>query len=340
MATNTTSTESISLESNSSVANIASTVNIIPYEITDFAANLGIVPGVNNAGVSTVSSDNQLFGTFPPLQVEPILDEQTIQNEDDVFPSSEFKFLPKIFDILETLEANQDTKQKTNQDTRQKTNKLMENLREQFERGRNILENLPGSDLTREEQDRLIKERKGFLAKRRTEREKYLKTSIMQQNDPRSNSGIELSSGPTTFLSDISLSGRTSFLRAPNMNAQTFLPNPNTSMQNTFLSQHNISGETFLSDPNISDQATFLVDPTMSGQSTFLPDPNNILETPISQDPNAILNTAEMLSSENSLDTSNFNDFVTSTSLFNVDLFDQDLSTNDLSGDSINPEDI
>ncbi|CAG8483685.1 6098_t:CDS:2 [Paraglomus occultum] len=80
-------------------------------------------------------------------------------NDDErIFQRSEFTFLPQIAQILELIESSND---------KQEINKLTLKLKESFQRCHQILEDLPGADLSREAQDELLAEEKDILQQKK-----------------------------------------------------------------------------------------------------------------------------------------------------------------------------
>ncbi|CAG8545006.1 6849_t:CDS:2 [Ambispora gerdemannii] len=168
-------------------------LNLVPVDVpgndsVSGNANLAATTAANtsNTGVG-VPLGNTILGGFDVLDnstttatgglknVQPINSQQQPPQQphlQDVFPREEFKFLPKIYELFDVFESKTDSRPQVHQ--------LMEKLRHQFEHGRSILENLPGVDLVREQQDRLIHNQKEYLLKRKAQRQKYLNLPLLK----------------------------------------------------------------------------------------------------------------------------------------------------------------
>ncbi|CAG8639956.1 16882_t:CDS:2 [Acaulospora morrowiae] len=86
------------------------------------------------------------------------------------FPREEFSFLPHIIQILEKVETG-----KNEQEIKNMTRKL----KEKFRKCQQILHELPGADLSREEQEQILRQEKQLLDQKRAARHKYLELPIM-----------------------------------------------------------------------------------------------------------------------------------------------------------------
>ncbi|CAG8494450.1 15142_t:CDS:2 [Dentiscutata heterogama] len=92
-------------------------------------------------------------------------------SELDRFPREEFSFLPQVVQILDKVSSG-----KNEIEIRNMTKKL----KEKFQRCHQILQELPGADLSREEQEELLRTEKESLEQKRAARRKYSELPIMQ----------------------------------------------------------------------------------------------------------------------------------------------------------------
>ncbi|CAG8515077.1 8767_t:CDS:2 [Ambispora leptoticha] len=151
--------------------------SVMPYAITDTITDLSVGVSLGNSllGGFDVLDSSTTNTTGGLKNVQSINSQQLPPQQShlqDGFPREEFKFLPKIYELFDAFDPEKDNRSQVHQ--------LMEKLRHQFERGRNILENLPGVDLVREQQDRLIHNQKEYLLKRKAQRQKYLNLPLLK----------------------------------------------------------------------------------------------------------------------------------------------------------------
>ncbi|CAG8683216.1 40450_t:CDS:2 [Gigaspora margarita] len=84
-------------------------------------------------------------------------------SELDRFPREEFSFLPHVVQLLDKVSSGKNEIEIRNMVRTSKTKKL----KEKFQRCHQILQELPGADLSREEQEDLLRTEKELLEQKR-----------------------------------------------------------------------------------------------------------------------------------------------------------------------------
>ncbi|KAF9915689.1 hypothetical protein BX616_005617 [Lobosporangium transversale] len=97
------------------------------------------------------------------------------QEAEQRFQPSDFSFLSQVLTILQKIEAGEDA---------QEIGRLSSNLKTSFKKCQNILDHLPGADLSPDEQEKILAEEMKILERKKAQLKTYLSWQVFQHDNP------------------------------------------------------------------------------------------------------------------------------------------------------------